>query len=288
MAGNRKMESPLKILKRYHIHPVKRLGQSFLVDNNITSRIVDASKIDEGDTVVEIGAGLGAMTAMIAITVKKVVALEIDPKLVAVLGEELKDISNVEIIHADVLRYDFSAPACGGIRIKVIGNIPYNVSSQILFRLIEFREHISSATLMFQKEVADRITAPPGTKEYGILSVIISMYAAPSKIMTVPATCFYPRPKVDSVVLKMDMREGPLYPLENHDIFIETVKTAFSKRRKTLANNLKDMDRLRSKGVDVSALLDEAGIDGRRRGETLTVEEFGRLSNTINHSRCSQ
>jgi 16S rRNA (adenine1518-N6/adenine1519-N6)-dimethyltransferase len=279
------MESPLKILKRYHIQPVKRLGQSFLVDNNITSRIVDASKINDGDTVVEIGAGLGAMTAMMAPRVQKVVALEIDPKLVAVLREELKDVSNVEIIHEDVLRYDFSEPTCGGIRIKVIGNIPYNVSSQIVFRLIEFREHISSATLMFQKEVADRIAAPPGTKEYGILSVIVTMYAAAAKVMTVPATCFYPRPKVDSAVLKMDMRDGLLYPIENHDVFIETVKTAFSKRRKTLANNLKDMDKVRSKGIDVSVLFEETGIDGRRRGETLTVEEFGRLSNTINRLR---
>ena len=279
------MESPLKILKKHHIHPVKRLGQSFLVDNNITSRIVDASKIGGDDTVIEIGAGLGAMTAMIATRARKVVALEIDPKLVDVLNEELKEISNIEIIHTDVLRYDFSSPTRGGERIKVIGNIPYNVSSQILFRLIEFREHISSATLMFQKEVSDRITAAPGTKEYGILSVIISMYAALSRVMTVPPTCFYPRPKVDSSVLKMDMREGPLYPLENHDIFIETVKTAFSKRRKTLANNLKDMDVARSKGVDISALLDEAGIDGQRRGETLTVEEFGRLSNRVIHSR---
>jgi 16S rRNA (adenine1518-N6/adenine1519-N6)-dimethyltransferase len=266
------MESPLKILKRYHIQPVKRLGQSFLVDNNITSRIVDASKINDGDTVVEIGAGLGAMTAMMA------------PR-VAVLREELKDVSNVDIIHEDVLRYDFSEPTCGGIRIKVIGNIPYNVSSQIVFRLIEFREHISSATLMFQKEVADRIAAPPGTKEYGILSVIVTMYAAAAKVMTVPATCFYPRPKVDSAVLKMDMRDGLLYPIENHDVFIETVKTAFSKRRKTLANNLKDMDKVRSKGIDVSVLFEETGIDGRRRGETLTVEEFGRLSNTINRLR---
>ncbi len=279
------METPLKIIKKYQIQPVKRLGQSFLVDNNITSRIVDALKSDKGDSVVEIGAGLGAMTAMIAPRVTKIVALEIDPKLVAVLTKELKDIPNVEIIHGDVLEYDFSAPAGGRARIKVIGNIPYNVSSQILFRLIEFRDHISSAVLMFQKEVVDRITAPSGTKEYGILSVIVSMYAKTERIMTVPATCFYPKPKVDSAVLKMEIREEPLYPLDNHDTFIKTVKTAFSKRRKTLANNLKDMFTARLKGMDVFALLDETGIDGRRRGETLTVEEFGKLSNAINRLR---
>ncbi|MBW2631360.1 MAG: ribosomal RNA small subunit methyltransferase A [Deltaproteobacteria bacterium] len=275
------MESPLKILKRHRIRPVKRLGQSFLVDNNITSRIVDASKIGGDDTVVEIGAGLGAMTSMIAERAKKVIALEIDPKLVNVLNEELKEISNIEIIHKDVLRYDFSSPLGGNEKIKVIGNIPYNVSSQILFRLIEFRDHISSATLMFQKEVADRIAAAAGTKEYGILSVIIPMYAVLSTIMTVPSACFHPKPKVDSSVLKMDMRKRSLFELSDHDIFLKTVKAAFSKRRKTLANNLKGMDTVCSREMNVSSLLVEAGIDGRRRGETLTVEEFGRLAETI-------
>ncbi|MBW2648711.1 MAG: ribosomal RNA small subunit methyltransferase A, partial [Deltaproteobacteria bacterium] len=212
------MESPLKILKRHRIRPVKRLGQSFLVDNNITSRIVDASKISGDDTVVEIGAGLGAMTSMIAERAKKVVALEIDPKLVNVLNEELKEISNIEIIHTDVLRYDFSLPLGGNGRIKVAGNIPYNISSQILFRLIEFRDHISSATLMFQKEVADRIAAAAGTKKYGILSVILPMYAVLSTIMTVPSSCFHPKPKVDSSVLKMDIRERPLFEMSDHDI----------------------------------------------------------------------
>ncbi|MEA1970220.1 MAG: 16S rRNA (adenine(1518)-N(6)/adenine(1519)-N(6))-dimethyltransferase RsmA [Thermodesulfobacteriota bacterium] len=282
------MESPLKILKRHRIRPVKRLGQSFLVDNNITSRIVNASKIGGNDTVVEIGAGLGAMTSMIAERAKKVIALEIDPKLVNVLNEELKEISNIEIIHKDILRYDFSSPLGGNGKIKIIGNIPYNVSSQILFRLIEFRDHISSATLMFQKEVADRIAAAAGTKEYGILSVIIPMYAVLSTIMTVPPLCFHPKPKVDSSVLNMDMRERPLFELPDQDIFLKTVKTAFSKRRKTLANNLKSMDTVRSREMDVSALLDEAEIDGRRRGETLTVEEFGRLAETISRSTWNQ
>ncbi len=275
------MESPLKTLKKYNIHPVKRLGQSFLVDSNITSRIVEASGIGEGDTVVEIGAGLGAMTAMIAPRVKRTIALEIDPKLVDVLNSELGKVSNIEIVHTDVLRYDFSSPLQGRGKIQVIGNIPYNVSSQIIFRLIEFRKHISSATLMVQREVADRITASPGTKEYGIPSVIVSMYAAASRLMTVPATCFYPVPKVDSAVLKIEMREGPLYPLGDHGIFIETAKMGFAMRRKTLANNLKGMNAVRSKEGDITALLAEAGIDGRRRGETLTVEEFGRLSETI-------
>jgi 16S rRNA (adenine1518-N6/adenine1519-N6)-dimethyltransferase len=218
---------------------------------------------------------------MIAPRVKRIIALEIDPKLVDVLNTELGRIPNIEIIGIDVLRYDFSFPLQGEARIKVIGNIPYNVSSQILFRLIEFREHISSATLMLQREVADRIMAVPGTRQYGIPSVIVSMYAAVSRLMAVPATCFYPVPKVDSAVLRMEMREGPLYPLGDDDIFIETVKAAFSKRRKTLVNNLKGMDGAYQGDLDPLSLLAGAGIDGRRRGETLTVQEFGRLSEII-------
>jgi 16S rRNA (adenine1518-N6/adenine1519-N6)-dimethyltransferase len=275
------MESPLKVLRKYRIRPIKRLGQSFLVDNNITALIVESSGISQVDTVVEIGAGLGVMTAMIAPMTKRIIALEVDPKLVEVLNGELGGIPNAEILHTDVLRYDFSSPLRGQGKIRVIGNIPYNISSQILFRLLEFREHIASATLMLQREVADRIVASPGTKQYGILSVVISMYAMVSRSMTVPATCFYPVPKVDSAVLNLDMRKTSLCPLGGHEVFVETVKTAFAKRRKTLTNNLKGMAIIRSKEMDLSALLAGAGIDGRRRGETLTVEEFGRLSATI-------
>lgn len=275
------MKSPRAILRKYRIRPAKRLGQSFLVDNNITAMIAESSGIEEEDTVVEIGAGLGVMTALIAPMVRKVMAIEVDPALIAVLRSELSGIPNVEIHHVDVLRYDFSFPLEGRGKIKVIGNIPYNISSQILFRLLEFRQHISSVTLMVQKEVAERITALPSTKEYGIPSVIISMYAAVSRLMTVPATCFYPVPKVDSAVVKLEMRDVPLHPIGKHEVFIETVKAAFAQRRKTLTNNLKGMACIRRAGTDIPSLLAGAGIDGGRRGETLTVEEFGRLSEAI-------
>lgn len=278
------MDSPRTILKKYHIRPSRRLGQSFLVDNNITVKIVHSSGIGEEDTVVEIGAGLGVMTAMIAPKVSTIMAIEVDPALVAVLKSELNGIPHIEIHHADILHFDFSSLRRDGKNIKVIGNVPYNISSQILFRLLEFREIISSATLMVQKEVADRITASPATKEYGVPSVLVSMYARASRIMIVPASCFYPVPKVDSAVIRLDMRDSPLYPIGKQEVFVETVKTAFAQRRKTLANNLKGMARVRRTGIDISSLLADAGIDGGRRGETLTGEEFGRLSEALSRT----
>ena len=277
------MTSPRDILKKYGIRPYKGLGQSFLLDNNITGKIVNVMDIKDDDTVVEIGAGLGVMTAMIAKQARKVIALEIDQGLLNVLHEELKGVSNVEILKQDILKYDFPIPLedAASQKLKVIGNIPYNISSQILFRLIEFRDHISSMVLMFQKEVAERIMASPGTKEYGLLSVITSMYTIPSKVVVAPAGCFYPKPKVDSTVLKMVVRENPRFEVKNADFFFKLVKTALSKRRKTLLNNLRSSTLLRSSKTDIDKILTMLEIDGQRRGETLTVEEFGKLSKAI-------
>ncbi len=273
-----------EILRKYRIRPLKKLGQSFLIDGNIAAGIVRSSGIEGGDVVVEIGSGHGALTSLIVKEAERVVAVEIDPRMVDILREELKEASNLEIFQQDILDYDFSIPLRDSRdknKLKIIGNIPYSISSQILFRLIDFRETISSMTLMFQKEVAERITAAPGTKEYGILSAITSMYTIPSRVMTVPADCFFPRPKVDSAVLKMEVRETPLYAAKDNDLFLKVVKCAFAKRRKTLFNNLRSSGLFPAGIEDIQMVLDRLGIDGGRRGETLTVEEFGILSDAI-------
>jgi len=278
------MATPREILRKYKVRPQKKLGQSFLIDGNIAAGIVKSSGIGSGDVVVEIGSGHGALTLLIVREAEKVVAVEIDPRMVDILREELKEASNLEIFQQDILDYDFSMPlrdSRGKNKLKIIGNIPYSISSQILFRLIDFRETISSMTLMFQKEVAERITASPGTKEYGILSAITYMYTIPSRVMTVPADCFFPRPKVDSAILKMEVRETPLFAVKDNDLFLKVVKCAFAKRRKTLFNNLRSSDLFPVGKEDVQRVLDRLGIDGRRRGETLTVEEFGILSDAI-------
>jgi 16S rRNA (adenine1518-N6/adenine1519-N6)-dimethyltransferase len=222
------------------------------------------------------------MTALLAERARRLTAIELDPDLVKVLREELRGCGNIEIVEGDILKYDFSRarsgePSDGAVKLKVIGNIPYNISTEVLFRLIDCRNMISAAVLMFQKEVGERITARPGTKQYGVLSVLAGMFLLPTRVMTVPRTCFFPVPDVDSVVLKLEVRNKPLVPLSDEGFFFQVVRTAFSKRRKTLYNNLKMM----TAAVPAAELLERIGIDPGRRGETLSIEEFGKLANEI-------
>jgi 16S rRNA (adenine1518-N6/adenine1519-N6)-dimethyltransferase len=266
------MSSVRKMLAQYEILPRKRLGQSFLSDMNITRKIVALAEPAGDETIVEIGAGLGFMTEELARRAGKVIALEIDPRLIAVLQDRFTGNARVEIVVGDVLKYDFSTSRPAG-KIKIVGNIPYPISTPILFRLLEFRRSISSMVLMFQKELADRIMASPGTKEYGIPSVIIARYALVTRELAVPSTCFYPEPGVASAVLKVVMRDEPETPEE--DCFVLTVRAAFALRRKTLWNNL------RAAGFDeemLARVFQKIGIEGKRRAETLSVGEFSRLS----------
>ncbi|MGZ3579481.1 MAG: 16S rRNA (adenine(1518)-N(6)/adenine(1519)-N(6))-dimethyltransferase RsmA [Syntrophales bacterium] len=272
-----------EILTDHGIRPRKRLGQCFLEDRNAINKIIRISNIQEGDIVVEIGAGVGLMTESIAKVAGKVIALDIDPKMIAILRQRMAPYRHVDIVEVDVLEYDFSS-AVGELpsrKIKVIGNIPYNISSQILFRLLAYRSYISSMILMFQKELADRLTATPGTKAYGVPTVLVSMYLVCSREMTVPCSCFYPKPAVMSTVLKMAIREKPQLDLADHDFFFKIAKTVFAKRRKTLLNNLRGVKIFGYSDMDVASALKNSGIDGTRRGETLTAEEIGKLSNAL-------
>lgn len=271
--------TPKDLLRKHGIRPLKRLGQCFLIDGNIMAKIVGMARLGKEDVVVEIGAGLGVMTALIGREAGRVIALEIDPVLIDILGAELRGFPNVEVVERDVLGFDFSSLTLAkGEKLKVIGNVPYHISSPILFHLLPFRDRIDSMVLLLQKEVVERVTASPGTKAYGTLSVILSMYFESSMEWTVPARCFFPAPKVDSAVLRMVARREPLMPLENQDFFQTLVRTAFGQRRKTLLNNLK---RLWPAEKEIVPVLERLGIDGGRRGETLSVEEFGRLSNAL-------
>jgi 16S rRNA (adenine1518-N6/adenine1519-N6)-dimethyltransferase len=266
------MTSVRKLLARYAIHPRKRLGQSFLEDRNIIRRIVALAEPAGDETVVEIGAGLGSMTEELAKRAGRVIALEVDQRLVGVLRERFAGQDRAEVLQMDVLKYDFSS-ACPGGRIKVVGNIPYHISSPILFRLLDFRRSIPLMILMFQKELADRITAPPGTKDYGIPSVLVARYTRATRELTVPPTCFYPVPDVVSSVLRITVRQEPNLPDEA--LFVKIVRAAFAQRRKTLWNNLRHI------GIPeemVGRMFAGSGIDRTRRAETLSVEEFSLLT----------
>lgn len=276
------MQSPLSLLRKHGIRPLKRLGQNFLCDPNILEKIVRIADVRDTDTVVEIGAGIGVLTALLAARARRLIALEVDLRLVAVLKTELGESSNIEIVHGDVLEYDFASLRTGGGegKLRVVGNVPYNLSSQIVLRLLDYRESVDRAVLMLQREVAERLAAPPGTKDYGPLSVYVALYTQPRLEMRVPASCFVPRPEVDSRVIRLDMRRDPLCRVDDPALFRDVVRSCFAKRRKTLLNNL------RQSGLPVGQdaippILEELGIDGTRRAETLSVLEFASLSNRI-------
>ena len=277
------MNTPKSILRAKGIRPLKRLGQSFLQDRSLIDKIVDLADVKKTETVVEIGAGLGIMTEQIAKKAGRVLALDIDPYMIEILKSSLADLTNVVVIHTDILNYDFSKAAseCAVRKMKVIGNVPYNISSPILFHLLKYRESIGSIILMFQKEVADRIAAQPGNKEYGIPSVIVSMFAEIAHLVSVPAECFYPKPKVSSCVVKIEMRDKSLIDLSSEEFFYSVVRSSFAQRRKTILNNLK---RASLHGISEDSIiraLAESEIDGSRRGETLSAAEFGMLSNAL-------
>lgn len=261
-----------KMVAQYDIHPQKRLGQSFLEDLNVIRRIVDLAKPEETETIVEIGAGLGFMTEALAKRAGRVVAVEVDPRLADILRERFAGHSRVEVVETDVLKYDFSSASIGE-KVKVVGNIPYHISTPILFRLLDFRQSISEMILMLQKELADRIAASPGTKAYGIPSVIVARYTKIALEMTVPPTCFYPVPEVLSAVLRMEVL--PESGLPDGALFSKIVRAAFARRRKTLWNNLRGIG-LSEDLVD--RVFARSGIDRTRRAETLSVEEFSRLA----------
>jgi 16S rRNA (adenine1518-N6/adenine1519-N6)-dimethyltransferase len=276
------MSSPSSLLRKYGIRPLKRLGQCFLFDRNIMEKIIRIADVRDTDTVVEIGAGIGVLTDMIASRASRVVALEVDRLLVDLLRKELGDRGNVEVIHADVLRFDFSQVDTGSPqeRLKVIGNVPYNISSQILLRLLEYRHSIGRIVLMLQREVAERLAASPGTKDYGPLSVYVALYTEPTLESRVAASCFHPRPDVESRILRLDVRNEPLCRVDNADFFQRLVRASFSKRRKTLLNNLKS-PQLALTGAQIDSALKALDIDGARRAETLSVKEFSALSNFL-------
>jgi 16S rRNA (adenine1518-N6/adenine1519-N6)-dimethyltransferase len=279
------MTTPGEILQKYNIRPSRKLSQSFLMDTNTIHKIAGACRLSSDDVVVEIGAGIGVMTKDIAQVAKRVIAVEIDPKLIEILQDQLAGFNHVEIYCGDILNFDFALKSNQyNNKLKVVGNIPYNISSPVIFRLLSYRSVISQFTLMLQKEVVERLVSPPGNKHYGVPSVLLQMHADVERLFDVSATCFYPVPKVASSIISGVFREKPRVDLTDELFFSRLVKASFAQRRKMLTNNLKTAKFLEEiSEADIITALYDAGIDGKRRGETLSVEEFGNLSNLLKH-----
>jgi len=274
----KKMSSPKQQLKNLKYLPRKRLGQNFLIDSSMLEKIVYIAQINEKDVVVEIGAGLGGLTFHLAKLAREVIALEVDSKLYNYLKENYGDIDNLHILQEDALKFDFSQVAQEyKSQIKVVANLPYSISSHMVFKLLEARRFISRMVLMLQKEVAERIVATPGKKDYGVLSILTQLYADVSLKLILPPKSFYPRPKVDSAVVEFKVLSQPRIELKDEDCFKKVVKAAFSHRRKTIGNALQGLPGFSRE--DILSIFNELKIDPRRRGETLSLEEWGRLSN---------
>ena len=265
------------ILKVFHLRASKKLGQNFLIDAAVVRGIVEAAELQEGDRVLEIGPGIGTLTQGLAESGAQVTAVELDKKLPAVLAETLKGYENVRIVQGDILKTDIRE-LMGDAPFKVAANLPYYITTPILMALLEQRLPIRKIVTMVQKEVAERMIAPPGSKTYGALSVAVQYYTAPEIVLDVPPKSFIPVPEVDSVVIACEVRDEPPVMVRDEKLFFRVVKAAFGQRRKTLSNALKGAGFLKD---EVQEALEQAGIEAARRGETLSLEEFAQLADAF-------
>ena len=268
------------LLDRYGLRAKKSFGQNFLISDRAFRAIVDATVKTDEDWIVEIGSGLGTLTARLAERVPegKVIALERDPDMIRVLKAELAGVDNVQIEDVDALRYDLRMVAkWRGDKITVCGNLPYHLASQLIFSVLDARAQVTHAVFMIQKEMADRILASPGTKEYGALGVMVRTYADVSSVAKVGAGSFVPPPKIDSTVVKIVPLAQPRAPIGDEKHYSKVVHAAFGQRRKTLRNALRAV----FEEAAVDAALSKTGIDGQRRGETLDIAEFAALAGAL-------
>lgn len=270
------------IMDKYGFRFSKSLGQNFLIDEGTVNRIVTNAEVGPDDMVLEVGPGIGVMTRVLAAHAEKVVAVEIDSSLLPVLKETLEGLDNVEVVHGDILKIDVKAllnEHFGDRKPKVVANLPYYVTTPILMRFLEERLPVSEIVVMIQKEVAERMTASPSTKAYGSLSIAVQYYCEAAVVQKVPPTVFMPQPSVESLVIRLKLREKPCVELVNPDFFFKLVKAAFGQRRKTLLNAL-------SAGLSmpkdrILAALEKVGILPNLRGEALSIEDFARLANAF-------
>ncbi len=275
--------STIKELRdRFGFRFSKSLGQNFLTDKNIIDSIIEGSGVTGDDLAIEIGPGIGVITRELAQIARKVIAIEIDTDLLPILQVTLGDLDNVEVVNEDVLKTDLkgliSREEFTG-KVRVIGNLPYYITTPIIMKLLQDAPGLDTITVMMQKEVADRLKATPGSKDCGAISLMVQYYSEITEVVKVPKTVFVPQPKVDSMVLRLDVRKEPAVPVKDPEFMFKVIKAGFGQRRKTLLNALSVLEGHTKD--DIRKALEDCGIDPTRRGETLDIAEYASLSDRL-------
>lgn len=272
----------MDLVKKHGFKFTKSLGQNFLIDDNIVDKIVAGAGIGPGDKIIEVGPGIGTLTREMASRAQNLMAVEIDKNLIPILEDTLEDYDNVKIVNEDIIKADIRGlidENLGGGPVKLVANLPYYITTPIIMRFLEENINVTDIVVMVQKEVAERMNAQPGGKDFGALSVAVQYYCDTEIVAKVPRHLFVPQPNVDSIVIALRIRPERKYKVDDEDLYFKVVKAAFGQRRKTLLNSISSMGNLAKD--QVKEALEEAGIDPKRRGETLSLDEFAILSNVI-------
>ena len=274
----------IQVLQKHEFQFKKKFGQNFLIDPHVLDKIVDAAQITKDDFVLEIGPGIGTLTQYLCENARQVLAVEIDDKLIPILKETLQPYDNVEVLHGDILKQDIQQIADtynDGKPIKVVANLPYYITTPIIMELFESHVPLANVTVMVQKEVADRMKAEPGTKDYGALSLAVQYYAKPYIAAFVPPNCFMPRPNVGSAVIRLDCLARVPVEVHNEKLMFRLIRASFNQRRKTLQNGIANSAELSFTKEQAARAIEQTGFDVRIRGEKLGLEEFARLADEL-------
>lgn len=277
-------QETIQVLQKHDFHFQKKFGQNFLIDTHVLEKIVEAAEVGPDDFVLEIGPGIGTMTQYLCENARQVLAVEIDNNLIPILRETLSAYDNVEVLHGDILKQDIRAIADKyneGRPIKVVANLPYYITTPIIMGLFESRVPLANVTVMVQKEVADRMKADPGTKEYGALSLAVQYYAEPYLAANVPPNCFMPRPKVGSAVIRLSGREKPPVEVKDEKLMFRLIRASFNQRRKTLQNGLANSAELDFSKEMIGKAIGAVGFSPTIRGEKLSLKEFAALADVL-------
>lgn len=278
-------KNTIEILQKYNFTFQKKFGQNFLIDTRVLERIIAQAEITKDDMVLEIGPGIGTMTQYLCENAREVVAVEIDNSLIPILEDTLSEYNNVTVINDDILKVDINKLVeehNSGKPIKVVANLPYYITTPIIMGLFEKKVNVDSITVMVQKEVADRMKSGPGSKDYGALSLAVQYYSKPEIVANVPPNCFMPRPNVSSAVIRLKLYDEMAVKVENENLLFRLIRASFNQRRKTLVNGIKNSGELNYTKEQVVEALAKMGLNENIRGEALTLEQFGELSDILN------